>query len=628
MVVLRMLFNAKSTRALFFLLLSWVPILVFIYTSMTFHQKARNATQPTTRVQACVHPTLQLGDPAILRSTYTVKAPICTSTDLVQVTNGTVQLLTDRECDYTPIHRVNDDKIHYGKVVKNIPDGFRISTDFFKIYCDRKTEYHASAAFKNELWKRKEADLRDGFGGLGIAMLGFDSVSRMAWLRQMPKTRNYFLQLGAIELQSHNIVGDGTTAVFLPMLTGKFEWELPECRRKFNNAKYMDKFPFLWHPFKDAGYLTSWCNGDPTAAPFNYRMLGFNHQPTDFYTRPFYLAMNKRRQYQNYCIGSVLASRVWLNYFRDIFTVYYKKRKFLIHFLVEMSHDNNNLLNQMDADLRDLIEFLNNGDYLNNTVLVLMGDHGARYHQVRYTWQGKMEERLPYFSFLFPKWFEEKYPEAIQNLRTNTRRLTTPFDIHETLKDFLHFDGTGVGNVSKRGISLFKEIPLERTCEHAKIAPHWCACLDWKKVSFKDKKVKRALSVALKTINGFTQRYRKECALLSVQSIDAAVTYETRKEILKFLHTDTNGGIYKVNLTHNGQNELALYQLTFTTSPGGGQFEVTVTNDIARKQYHLPEDQISRINKYGDDPKCILEKNRQLRAYCYCNNTNQTESAV
>ena len=39
-----------------------------------------------------------------------------------------------------------------------------------------------------------------------------------------------------------------------------------------------------------------------------------------------------------------------------------------------------------------------------------------------------------------PKSFQEKYPEAMRSLRLNSRKLTTPFDIHETLKSILNFE--------------------------------------------------------------------------------------------------------------------------------------------------------------------------------------------
>lgn len=275
---------------------------------------------------------------------------------------------------------------------------------------------------------------------------------------------------------------------------------------------------------------------------------------------------------------------------------------------------------QMDDDVKSLVQFLYEGNYLNNTLLILMGDHGARYSFIRSTWSGKLEERLPYFSFLFPDWFQKKYPEAIKNLRTNTKRLTTPFDLYETFQDILQYNGSVHSNVSQRGISLFQEIPLERSCDHAGIAPHWCACLAWKNVSLDEQHTKLALQFTIDTINNYTSKYRDDCALLFIANVTMATKMETRQEVLKFKQTDSNGGIYKIDLSAKNTNEFELYQLTFQTTPGGGHFEVTVTHDLVHKQFHVSDKEISRINKYGNDPACILDKNKQIRQYCYCNN--------
>jgi hypothetical protein len=93
-----------------------------------------------------------------------------------------------------------------------------------------------------------------------------------------------------------------------------------------------------------------------------------------------------------------------------------------------------------------------------------------------------------------PRTFQEKYPIQMRNLRLNSRKLTTPFDIHETLKDILNFDEKASSKLhnektfestseTPRGISLFRHIPINRTCEDAQIEAHWCACLNWIDVS-------------------------------------------------------------------------------------------------------------------------------------------------
>ena len=39
-------------------------------------------------------------------------------------------------------------------------------------------------------------------------------MSRMSWIRNLPKTREFFTkELGGIELEGHNILGDGTVQV-------------------------------------------------------------------------------------------------------------------------------------------------------------------------------------------------------------------------------------------------------------------------------------------------------------------------------------------------------------------------------------------------------------------------------
>jgi hypothetical protein len=83
-----------------------------------------------------------------------------------------------------------------------------------------------------------------------------------------------------------------------------------------------------------------------------------------------------------------------------------------------------------------------------------------------------------------PKSFQDKYPNQMRNLRLNSRKLTTPFDIHETLKHFLDFNTQSSGQQKSdhkipRGISLFKYINPSRSCEDAQVEAHWCSCLNW-----------------------------------------------------------------------------------------------------------------------------------------------------
>lgn len=88
-----------------------------------------------------------------------------------------------------------------------------------------------------------------------------------------------------------------------------------------------------------------------------------------------------------------------------------------------------------------------------------------------------------------PRTFQEKYPNEMRNLRLNSRKLTTPFDIHETLKHLLNFEPASEPTTPNpfkkstepmpRGISLLKYISPNRSCDDAQIEAHWCSCLNW-----------------------------------------------------------------------------------------------------------------------------------------------------
>lgn len=51
-----------------------------------------------------------------------------------------------------------------------------------------------------------------------VIMYGFDSLSRNAWMRKLPKTYKYMTKnLNADVLQGYNIVGDGTPQALIPV---------------------------------------------------------------------------------------------------------------------------------------------------------------------------------------------------------------------------------------------------------------------------------------------------------------------------------------------------------------------------------------------------------------------------
>jgi len=127
---------------------------------------------------------------------------------------------------------------------------------------------------------------------------------------------------------------------------------------------------------------------------------------------------------------------------------------------------------------------------------------------VRANEQGKFEERLPFLAVRVPDWFTERYPHAAAHLRLNSHRLTTPFDVHETLLDVLDMERPrDVMAARARGYSLFQDIPEDRTCADAGIEPHWSASSTYLTLSLHARTlVQRASDL---TVSGFDWRSRR-----------------------------------------------------------------------------------------------------------------------
>lgn len=67
-----------------------------------------------------------------------------------------------------------------------------------------------------------------------------------------------------------------------------------------------------------------------------------------------------------------------MNYITNIFDTYRDNPKFVFGFHGELSHDSYNDIGAADDDLNDWIKELQDHGHLNNTLLILMSDHGHR----------------------------------------------------------------------------------------------------------------------------------------------------------------------------------------------------------------------------------------------------------
>ena len=591
---------------------------------------------------ACVHPVLEVWHPD-LQEYFQEPTPLKCSPeqDWIVVKNGTFNISPDAikrhgeiSCEYLPQRRgMNDFSVVNGISIRPMEDGDNIRSDFFRATCiaadgSQYSNLHLGIAINNRIHNRFRTlpQKQKNREKLNILMFGLDSTSRMSWLRNMPESHKYFTtELGGVVMEGYNIVGDGTPQALLPILTGYDEQVLPEVRRGQPNAQHVDGHPWIWKDLKEHGYVTQWGEDGAAFGTFTLRMLGFKDQPVDHYLRTFYLLAEM--EYQNhppYCLGSTPRHMNMLNWIRDLYEMYQKQPKFTFMFHSEYTHDGYSQVNVLDGDLLKFLKHFESSGYLNNTMLILMADHGARFQQVRHTVQGKYEERLPFMAFRLPPWFAKQHPKKMRNLFLNSKRLTTPYDIHATFRDILqmgsatklpkqHMDKYG----APLGISLLDLIPAQRTCDDAKIDAHWCACLKWKAIKIGNKHVQASANQLVASINSLTYPKYHLCHRIELVKVLNAVTYTPNSNLLKFKSSkDADGRI--PDLSDDMIASEVFYQVTIVVSPGGGMFEATVRHSLKDDKFHASDHEISRINRYGNQPHCIQRESPHLRQFCYC----------
>ena len=584
--------------------------------------------------QACVHPRLPVYNPKMMqyiRKLNPIRCPdepdwIFTAHGRIFISQEAVALHGTITCFMTPVFMENDDfSPTKGKEVL-VVNGTLLQHDAFISKCrakDGKTyENIHNGITRRDVLKQKFTKVK-GSKGLNVVIWGTDSMSSLMFQRLLPKSHEYFTKhLGGILLEGYNIIGDGTAQAWIPILTGKTQFEQPDTQKGADGANFCDIYPLLWKEYEHQGYITHFAEDDPNWAMFNYKLKGFKQQPTHHYMRPFhieaakytssvYLPFDSRPS--KYCLGSKPRPRLMFDWVKESFETYPDRLKFSISFAAELTHEYNDFAQFQEPYLLEFLQTMNSKSYLNNTVIILMSDHGARFNRFRATEQGKLEERMPYFAFRFPGWFKRVYPREFNNFLANSQRLTTPFDIHETLLELIGI----TPSKDIHGISLFKEIPLERTCSQAHIEPHYCACLKWEKVAGDDADVVAAAKAVIDAINNLLKPFSSDCHLLMLNYVKEGSKFSTNEDVLKF-HESPSGVGEQPDMSDNMKAQDTLILVTFVTKPMDGLFEATTRKRTSDGKILVDMKQISRINKYGNTSSCIKLKATQLLPYCIC----------
>ncbi|XP_076117637.1 uncharacterized protein LOC143085268 [Mytilus galloprovincialis] len=514
--------------------------------------------------------------------------------------------ISEFKCDYRSILMDGLNAVKWSPRVKFIEPVF-VYNEFIYVICNitNGTTVYSNFHFNLNPKVNKRKILNETTDQLSVVIIGFDSVSRFVAEQKLSKTLDFFENsLGAYPIKGYTSIGDNTLPNLLAVLTGKTIPEsilstrtIPVLFQEVLSRGYIDCYAEDW-----ASYLVPFVAKYPNYTHY-FRSVILANENKDLHVSQLSSVTMKHKKLSTnpICIGNEFKHKIIFEYSKQCFEKYKKKRKYVFMWNNQVSHHNPQSLSLADEDTKQFIEWMNSTGNLKNTVLLVISDHGPRYGKFAQTDFGRITRNNPLLSIYIPHHVKETFPNIRKKLKVNENRLTTPFDLYETLKDiiFSNLEKREKENnlFNSRGTSLFREIDKQRSCYEASIGESYCPCYASQPTSLADDRVQLVTIFAIDWLNQMITDHNVSCAHLKLKSVKSA-----RIQFTPSLNYDRNENRYIIN---------------FYTYPGNGLFQAIVLKDVEKISLL---GNVDRLNEYGNQSSCITEKlaHTGLRKYCYC----------
>ncbi|XP_039963135.1 uncharacterized protein LOC120776506 isoform X1 [Bactrocera tryoni] len=463
-------------------------------------------------------------------------------------------------------------------------------------------------------WKKKDTE-HGRTKPPSILMIGIDSISRVNLIRAMPKTAQYLYDNDWFELSGYNKIDDNTFPNFMAVLAGyNKDNTVTKCPPRVLGA--LDNCSLIWNAFREHGYVTGYGEDAADISTFNYYKVGFTKPPVDYYLRPFQLAAEHHlhKTYKSgltFCLGYQQSAQFVLDYAIEFAARFKDQPLFGLFWANSFSHNNLSDCSSMDVVVLDYLERLARLGILEHMIVVFFSDHGLRFGPARTTASGHMEERLPFIFLWLPQYLKQKYPSFVNALSVNKNRLTTPYDLHMTLKHFLGMServedkskfltaAEGCPNCQ----TLLEPVPLDRSCNDAAIDEHWCTCIPYNKVHKNSNIIQKLGNSTVNYINELVRNFRNGTVASQCRALQLHNVVSAHRSYEAFRPKDANG------------TALDVYRLHFVTKPNSADFEVTLRYNPETEAMHITGE-ISRLDSYYKDSHCISDS--FVKKYCSC----------
>ena len=276
-----------------------------------------------------------------------------------------------------------------------------------------------------------------------IIIIYIDSVSRSNSIRQLKKTLNFFEKFisykggfnqkypkeiyHSFQFFKYHSFKDHTRGNYPRLIYGNY--------RNFNNSFRITKY------LKENGYITSYandvCQRDNSRIFHN---LTFN----EIDDHQFLLCDPTRQNFNKNtikCLYGKTNTDYLFEYSRQFWIKYIKNRKFSLIVVNDAHEGTLETLKYLDNIIYNFLNSLFNENYLKETSIFLLSDHGVGMPSIYYFYNFyQYEMKLPMLYLIINDRNNKTYEEQYLHLSHNQQTFITAFDIYNTIINIIYGD--------------------------------------------------------------------------------------------------------------------------------------------------------------------------------------------
>ncbi|KAL3985846.1 hypothetical protein ACH3XW_40330 [Acanthocheilonema viteae] len=530
-----------------------------------------------------------------------------------ELKSGSIRMFdnTTSQCKYRCLYKDGEKNFKSGKWIKMEKNAkYFESCDFIETHCmeGNATTFryiHVQVMRSPQKIFQKEDNFHPG-----VLIFVLDSTSFSSGMRTIVKTNQILRQFyDATTFYYHNKIGRNSRPNAFAIFSGIRIAELDANRFPGkNNSEYPQSCKYgvkmnetVIYNFINQSYASIMVEDWPSMFIWP-NCNGFPKAPTDHYGSALVLRPKAKKDFNAYFYkGECHEVYHKVLDFVDKFLNEYKGfSKFALIWLSQLAHDSVNGLYRADKHFANF--FHKNVENLKNSFLFVLGDHGLRFGGIRRTNTGYNEDNNPLLMVAVPEYLRSN-EQLILNLKKNSRKHTSQYDIYATLYDIAQyarkksFQKWDEHDFSKefgkirggiRAKSLLRPIRYDRTCEEMEIPDQYCICKkQWYKMDIHNENVTKAAQFIINKINDY----------LKEKSTDEKCETLHLKEVISAEYIE----------------EQSLLKIVISASPSEGKYEAQV---LQKNDNFEMSAKIIRVNSYKNQSNCV--ENEDIRPLCYC----------